>query len=182
VGVVAFLAAILTGLAIRSADLDATRQTSNNLIRNSIGRIERSGEDRATQLRQLSSLYRLEGLVGHGPAATDEVLEASGAAYVKEAHNDTAAVLVERGVLGGVGLILLIGSIGVRAVRLGHGIDDRYRRVVGSVYPLIAALIVFGVGSLSHEVLHYRHLWALLGIVAGLYLWARTAPSDGRPA
>jgi hypothetical protein len=182
VGLVALSAAILTGFAIRSADLEATRQTSNNLLRISIGRIERSGEDRALQLRQLSELYRLEGLVGHGPGSTNDVLEARGALYVKEAHNDVAAVVVERGVLGGIGLLLLIVSVGVRAVRLGHGINDRYRRTVGSVYPLVGALVVLAVMSVTHEVLHYRHLWALLGLVAGLYLWGRTAPSDGEPA
>lgn len=179
--VVALSAAILTALSLRSADLEATQETSNNLLRNSIGRIEGSGEERAIQLRQLSDLYRLEGLVGHGPAATDDVLLARGALYVKEAHNDLAAVLVERGVLGGIGLLLLIVSVGVRAVRLGHGLDERYRRVVRSVYPLIGTLVAVAVMSLTHEVLHYRHLWALLGILAGLYLWGRRAPSDGEP-
>jgi cell division protein FtsW (lipid II flippase) len=185
VGIVAAVlsAAVLTALSINSTDvIDATQKSTNSLLRISLGRLERSTQDRAVQIQQLASLYRSGGLVGHGPASTQDVLLASGAPYVKEAHNDTAAVLVERGVLGGIGLILLIGAVGIRAVRLAHGLNDRYRRVVRSVYPLIGALVALSVMSLTHEVLHYRHLWALLGIVAGLYLWGRTAPSEERPA
>lgn len=174
---------ILTAILIqRSGVIEEGPDTSNNLVRITLGRVERSSEGRAELIQHLFDLFRGQGFWGYGPASTFEVLEAEGAVYVKEAHNDSAAVLAERGVLGGIGLLMLIGSVGIRAARLGGGLDHRYRRAVRSVYPLIAALTALGIGSLTHEVLHYRHLWVLFGIIAGLYLWGRTAPSEERPA
>jgi hypothetical protein len=34
------------------------------------------------------------------------------------------------------------------------------------------------VSAFTHEVLHYRHFWALLGILAAIYLFGR----EGEPA
>ena len=183
VAIIMVSAAVLTFLSIDRNDLiDAAERSPTALVRNSLGRTERSGEDRIVQLRQLFGLYRDNGVVGHGPAATEQVLLASGAPYVREAHNDYAAVLVERGMLGGLGLILLIGSVGIRAVQLSDGLDDRYRRAVRSVYPLIGAAVAVALGSVFHETLHYRHVWALVAILAGLHLWGRMARADGKPA
>jgi hypothetical protein len=179
VSIVIVSAAILTALSIQRSNLiEAAQQSPSAVVRNSVGRTERSGEDRMDQARQLFNLFRAQGVFGHGPAATEQVLLAQRAPYVREAHNDYAAVLVERGVFGGVGLLLLIGSVGIRAVRLSDGVSERYRRAVSNVPLLIGALVAVAIGSLFHEMLHYRHIWALLGILAGLDVWGRSSQAE----
>jgi O-antigen ligase len=183
VGVIMVSVAVLTSLSIQTDDLlGAARESSSAVVRNSIGRTERSGEGRVVHYWQLIHLYREGGILGQGPATTKEVLADRGAPDIKEAHNDYIGVLVERGVFGGLGLILLIGSVGLRAARLGEGLDDRYRRAVRSTYPLMGACLAVAIGSVFHELLHYRHVWTLLGIVAGLHLWGRATRSDRSPA
>ena len=93
---------------------------------------------------------------------------------MKEAHDDYLATLVERGVLGFVGLLLLIGTIIIRASNIDpRQMSAEFRRVVPSTAPLIGALVAMAVSAFTHEVLHYRHFWTLLGILAALYLFAR---------
>jgi O-antigen ligase len=98
---------------------------------------------------------------------------------VKEAHDDYLATLVERGALGVIGLMLLIGSICVRAISIDpRRLSADFRRVVPSTAPLIGALVAMALAAFTHEVLHYRHLWALLGILAAIHLFGREAESS----
>jgi O-antigen ligase len=93
---------------------------------------------------------------------------------VKEAHDDYLATLVERGALGFVGLMLLIGAVVTRAISIDpRRLSPDFRRVVPSTAPLIGALVAMTVSALTHEVLHYRHLWALLGILAAVHVFGR---------
>jgi cell division protein FtsW (lipid II flippase) len=163
---------------IRHDLIDQAHASSNSLVRNSIGRSERSSEDRAVQLSQLVTLFSKEGPFGNGPAATKDVLALSGAWYVKEAHNDFAAVLTERGVLGALGLLILIGAVGYRGVTISDKLSPLFAEVVRTT-PLLGALAAVGVSSVFHEVLHYRHVWALFGLVAALHLWGRDGSRSG---
>ena len=74
----------------------------------------------ASRWRRRASTLWLHGdtVLGYGPSNTESTLRASGAAYVKEAHDDYLATLLERGVIGGLALILLIVAVGVRARRI----------------------------------------------------------------
>jgi hypothetical protein len=42
---------------------------------------------------------------------------------------------------------------------------------------LLGLALGLAVSGLFYEVLHFRHLWAFLGLIAGLYLWARDSNS-----
>ena len=186
-GLITALAAVAIGIVLlatavtlvsRQNLLGRAQQSSNTLIRNSLGRTERSGEDRIVQFGQLLSLYSSGGVLGHGPAATKDVLAQKGAGYVKEAHDDYAAVLVERGVIGAIGLLLLIGAIAYRGVGIGGGnLAPAFAQTVRTA-PLLGALGAVAVGSVFHEVLHYRHVWALFGVIAALYLWGRNGSAS----
>ena len=44
---------------------------------------------------------------------------------------------------------------------------------MSNVGALSGALVAFAVAGITHEVLHYRHLWTLLAILAAQYLLTR---------
>ena len=73
-----------------------------------------------------------------------------------------------------IGLMLLIGSlIRMTASFAARPIDPGFARVVTHPEFLAGALIAVAVTSVTHEVLHFRYVWPLFGLVACLYLWAR---------
>ena len=112
---------------------------------------------------------------GLGPASTKPLLTDRALPYANEAHDDWLAALVERGVLGLFALLLLAGCVrpgrpGAAAAAVGA--DGRRRAGPGG---LVAALLALGVNSFYEEILHFRSLWLLFGIVAVL-------GKDARPA
>jgi O-antigen ligase len=108
-------------------------------------------------------------------------LQARQAAYVKEAHDDYLAALLERGPLGELALVILAVSVAVRAGRIGRpgGIPASYREVVPRPELLGAAALAVALSGTFYETLHFRHVWALFGLIAALDL-ARHEPMGGR--
>jgi O-antigen ligase len=171
IAVVALLA-VLVGVAGPHVDVSAMREKaagSIQLLHDSVGRSDESGSEREILFSEGMRLFRTGDLIGVAPGRTKRTLADQGASYVKEAHSDYVATLVERGLLGGIGLIILVWTIGVRLTRL----------VVRPLPPDVAALVprpeyLLGLGcallasGFFYEVLHFRHLWAFLGLVAGL--------------
>jgi hypothetical protein len=47
---------------------------------------------------------------------------------------------------------------------------------------LVGGIITVWVTGFTHEVLHYRQVWAFFGVLAGLYLFARTSSRRGSSA
>lgn len=162
----------LGGVAGPHVDVTAIREqaaSSVQLLRDSLGRSDSSGSEREKLFSEGMRLYRSGDLIGVAPGRTKRTLADQGASYVKEAHNDYVATLVERGVLGGIGLIILISAVGVRLGRVA------YRPVPSDLAALVPRpeyLLGLGVALLAsgffYEVLHFRHLWAFFGLVAGL--------------
>jgi O-antigen ligase len=177
--VVVALVSIVALVVIRYDVIDAARESQTMLVRNTIGRTERSAEDRFVKIDQLQSLYRTGGLIGYGPAATEAVLSEGTHANAKSAHNDYIATVVERGVVGALGLVLLVATLGAMAAGMAvRPARPEFAGAIRSARPLVGALIVVALGALSHEVLHFRQEWTLFGLVAALHLWARPA-GDG---
>lgn len=170
----AFVAAavVIVSLAEPHLDLSATRQKASDsvqLLRDSIGRSDESGSEREILWSEALNLYHHSDLIGVAPGETKATLAATSAPYVKEAHNDYMATLVERGALGGLGLALLLVTIGLR---LGRVALRPLRADVAKLVPRPEMLLGLGCAFLAaavfYEVLHFRHLWAFLGLVAGL--------------
>jgi len=182
-----FLFAIVGGLALFGAnqlDLPArSRASSHPLLRDSIGRLDQSVGSRDLLVSESIDLFRsggLHGLVGRGPAMTKTSLKSVQAPYANEAHNDFLAVLVERGVFGVVGLVLLGAGLAVRVARISsRGLSPGYASVVPRPGALAGAVVALGLSSLSHEILHFRHTWVLFGIIAALHLWG--GPPERNP-
>jgi hypothetical protein len=161
-------------------------QSSNELISKSVARGPRSAAGRSTLFSEEFQLYRTGSLLGRGPASTKTNLELGDGSIVKEAHDDYLAALVERGPIGVVGLLVLLAGIWVRAFSVSfRPLKAPWARTLSNPAALIGAGVALVVTSTTHELLHYRHVWALLGVLAALHLFARVPPRrefDGVPA
>ena len=163
--------------------VERTQSSQNLLLRNSIGRAQQSAWERQMITQETLHLWDTSSLLGLGPNATKNTLRQQQAPYPKEAHDDWTAMLVERGILGFAGLLLLIGEIVVRASmigsrrRLGPGLS------AGLPAPefLVGALATLAVYSFTHQILHDRNVWTLFGLLAAFSLWRGRAVSSGHP-
>jgi len=145
-------------------------ETSNRFIRYSIARGDRSLDARLDLFKEELDLFRLQALTGIGPASTREVLSSNQTAKVKEAHSDYLAALVERGPLGVVALLALIVAVAIRFVGTAPGaLTPGFARVASGTAAMVGAGVLIAIGAITHEVLHYRHAWALFGIFAAIH-------------
>ena len=153
------------------------QNSKSSLLRYSVARSSRSATKRQSLFASELHLYLTGSMLGRGPATTILTLGADAAATVKTAHDDYLATLVERGPLGELALLLLVAGVAVRAASLDpRRLPNDFARVIPETAPLIGALVAMAVTAATHEVLHYRHLWLLLGIVAALYVVADKRP------
>jgi hypothetical protein len=178
----------LTGGAVYSA-VDLTAWTAvgaqySPYLRDSVGREAESRGTRTTLAKEGIALWLSgEHILGLGPGNTEATLRASQAPYVKEAHDDYVAAVLERGPLGGLALVVLATSLVVRARRIARpgGIPPPYREVVPRPELLGAALVAVAISAMFYETLHFRHVWALFGVVAALEIAGRPLSGPGRP-
>ena len=174
VSVAAVTAMVVVLVVVRSGVLDAAHESNNLFIRNTIGRSERSAGDRLLRFDQLERLYARGGVIGYGAAATKSVLESQRVWNAKSAHNDYIATMVERGVVGAFGLALIWGALVAMAAAIAsRPLAPAFRSAVPGPEYLVGALVVIALAGVSHEVLHFRHVWALFGLVAAASLWGR---------
>jgi O-antigen ligase len=141
-----------------------------------LGRADRSSEGRlALWQRGVGVLIdRRTFLWGVGPENFREV-----DGMDKQLHNDLLAFLVERGVLGGLGLALLAGTAlgkGVLLVRR-YVLSARAPRLEMIVFP--AAIVALVVVSMTHQIFHRREMWFLLALQQAMLLtWREGALFD----
>jgi O-Antigen ligase len=144
------------------------------VIRDGLGRSGASVAERSKVLHESIKLFWREGPLGEGPTSTKVRLQRSMAPYVKEAHDDYFAAVMERGVIGGIGLMVLIGGLIVYASPLVTGrLKPGFREVLVHPNAVIGALAGTLVAQAVYELLHVRHVWVLYAIVAAVYLWGR---------
>jgi len=158
----------LTGLQSRAAG------SKYAFIRDGIGRGQQSEEFRGALIHESRSLYAQSGALGAGPVSTKVRLANAQEPVVKEAHDDYLAAIVERGVLGFIGLLALIAIVVVRAVPVSTGrLSDRFGAVVVNPGALLGAAAGTFCAAAVYEVLHVRHVWALFALIAALSIWGR---------
>jgi O-antigen ligase len=144
------------------------------VIRDGLGRSGASVSERSKVLHESIRLFWKETPLGEGPTSTKVRLERSMAPYVKEAHDDYFASVMERGLIGGLGLLLLIGALAVYASPLISGrLKPGYRAVLVRPNALVGALAGTMVAQAVYELLHVRHVWVLYALIAAVYLWGR---------
>ncbi len=140
------------------------------LLVNSIGRSQQSSNERSLLIQETIGLYQSShGIVGLGPASTKPLLAAGLYPYANEAHNDFLAALDERGGLGLFALLLLCGCVAIRAGPiLRRNLSPPMAAAVPHPAGVVAAVLAVSVNSFYEEILHFRPLWLLFGIIAVL--------------
>ncbi len=173
--------ALVVGLVFFAAEsgiLSSIDNSSNPILKRSLARSPKSAEGRRSLFTEEFDLYRNGSFVGIGPATTKANLELSSGQIVKEAHDDYLATLVERGPIGAVGLLLLMAAVGVRAFSVARRPPPKlFARMLNNPSAIIGIVVAMAVFATTHEILHYRHVWAFLGILGGIYLFGRPMPS-----
>jgi hypothetical protein len=161
------VSALLTVLPVNKMRQQALH-SGQPLLVNSIGRSGQSTSERSELVVELLQLYRQsDGIVGLGPASTKPLLTSGLYPYPNEAHDDFLAMLTERGVVGLLGVLLLVGTVAMWAAPLvRRPLSAGFAAAVPRPAGLVAGLLSLGLISYYEEVLHFRFLWALFGIVA----------------
>jgi O-antigen ligase len=180
---IAILVAVALPLGLASVALYSQRHelvaaahgSEHALLRNSLGRGDQSSAERTQLADQTYQLWRASDAWGLGPVATRESLRAAQAPYPKEAHNDWLAALVERGVVGVIGLTLLVVEVLVWASRSWDPgrLTPGFAAALPAPHFAVGALATVLIFSLTHEVLHDRAVWALLGLLAGIGMYGQ---------
>ena len=172
--VTALLAGLTIAFVMPRVDLGQIREQAAGsipLLRDSFGRSGNSSHERATIVSEGTNLFLEGDAAGFGPARTKATLAATQAPYVKEAHNDYLATLLERGLIGAIGLLLLGVAVLVRCIRLVVGtLPKAYAELVPRPWLLAIIGPVMATAAGFYEVLHFRHMWTWLGLVAALVL------------
>jgi O-antigen ligase len=151
--------------------LSTASRDPNSALHDSLGRASASSEGHDRILDEDLSLLRRASVFGEGPTSTKDALARDQVIYVKEAHNDYLATALERGVLGVLALAVLVGSLVVRSrIALARGGEPAIARAVPAVFALVAALAAVACTGMFYEVLHFRHVWALFGLIAAIAL------------
>ena len=149
----------------------AAEQSRDPLLRYTLGRSPESADNREAIFADQIDLYQQGDLLGIGPAATKHELGNSFAGVAKEAHNDYLATLVERGPFGLLAVAALMGAV---IARISGITRRRMPPWLAAAVPVPAALAgacaAFALTALTHEVLHYRWFWTLLGLLAAVHL------------
>jgi O-antigen ligase len=109
--------------------------------------------------------------------STKTRLDAEMAPFIKEAHNDYFAALVERGPIGLLGLLIFLAALATYSLTLVRGrLSDGFAAVISKPNALVGAVCGTMLASTVYELLHLRHLWALFAMVAAVSIWGRRAP------
>jgi len=101
--------------------------------------------------------------IGIGPARFKEVVIVPGWSHRKELHSDYLASLVERGLFGFIGLLLILASIARSLARSlkRHTSQGELLWILG-----LAGMFVFTlIDAASHETLHNRHVWLIYAMI-----------------
>ena len=177
------LAVILIAPRVPVQSIVARAQASSQFLNDSIGRQAESSGSRSMILSQTEQLYlNFDNPLGIGPGGTKTAFQSHQFSYVKMAHDDYAASLVERGVLGALALVCLFVIVLARCRRIAaRSLRPSYASIFPRAELLGAAVIGMFISAMFYQVLHFRHLWALLGLVAAVDLWGRR-DSQGTPA
>jgi O-antigen/teichoic acid export membrane protein/O-antigen ligase len=177
------LAVILIAPRVPLQSIVAQAQSSSQFLNDSIGRQAESSGSRSMILTQTEQLYlHFDTPLGIGPGGTKTAFQSHQFSYVKMAHDDYAASLVERGVLGALALVCLFVIVLARCRRIAaRSLRPSYASIFPRAELLGAAVIGMFISGMFYQVLHFRHLWALFGLIAAVDLWGRR-DSQGTPA
>ncbi len=126
-----------------------------------LGRAERSSGGRFDLWQRGFEVFLDHGafLWGVGPENFREV-----DGHGNQLHSDFMAFLVERGLIGTLGLLLFAGVALSRAVNLIWVYNKYPARAGPEGFVFLGAVVAALVESLTHQVFHFRELWLVLAL------------------
>src|SRR5947208_896187 len=81
------------------------------------------------------------------------------------------------GLIGAFGLLVLIGSVGWRTWSVAaKPLSAEFAAIFPRTSPLAGAVAGLAVSASYYQILHFRHVWTLLAIIAALFVWGRRRP------
>jgi O-antigen ligase len=160
-----------------------SQQAKGGTLNNSIGRADKSFAGRLVLWSEAVIKTGPRAIVGLGPGEAKKELEISngsvkrttGALTTHSLHSDFLGFLIERGILGLAGLLLLYAALARRAWRV---LVVGKRSQIG-VAALGAAVVANAAVSLFHETFHFRHVIVLFGL---LWVAAEVTAPEPEPA
>lgn len=142
---------------------------SGDLFFHTAGRFSHSLESRLSIARWAWNIYSHNPL-GIGPNSFSTI-EGS-------LHNDYAAFLFERGPLGLIGWVWMIGAMLVMSLRTANKLIDRFQS--WQVLALGAAVLACAINAFTHEISHMRQVWLLMVLLFALS-YALLSLQEARP-
>jgi hypothetical protein len=163
--------------AVSGIDLTELQERAHGsrhaFLRDGIGR-GTSVNQRSMLMGESLELYRSGSPLGEGPVSTKPRLRAEQAPFIKEAHDDYLAALIERGLIGLVGVTVLVVALSRHALRAARlGLSREFAATIVRPHALVGALAATMVVSVVYEIFHVRHVWTLFAILAALSIWGR---------
>jgi O-antigen ligase len=168
---------LLIAMTAQSLPIEAwARDSGQPLLRDSIGRSSQSAQERAWLIQETFDLFKQGVPWGLGPGSTKPLLQTQLAPYAYQTHNDYIESIVERGVLGAFGMLLLIGSVGVRIWTVAtRPLPIEFAELFPRPAALVGAVLGLAVSATYYQILHFRHVWVFFAVLAALYLGVREA-------
>jgi hypothetical protein len=159
-GIVAMALFVVVMNPTKSSDLPTVL---GSLAPTAAGRIERSSETREEIWAKGMESFR-EHPLGIGPASFHKQVDTGISADGRiELHSDPVATVVERGVVGFMGYILLIVFVGRELFRMMHR-SSEWREVIWGA-ALAGACSVYFFYSITHEALHHETFWLMIALI-----------------
>jgi hypothetical protein len=149
----------------------AAQREGGGVLGESVGRLDRGVLGRLDIWKRAWNGAGSRVLVGVGPNSASRI-PVPPRTLGRELHNDYVAFLIERGVLGLLGLLGLCVALLRWSGRLLQADGEGRWRLAGLGGAVIANLTL----AASHESFHFRHLWVLFGLVVA----AAAADAGGR--
>jgi O-antigen ligase len=151
-------------------------------IADGVGRAGQSTGQREELLEESKVVFKTSSLWGIGATQIKAELARRQVPFVKEAHNDYVAALIERGALGALAILVLIATVILRLLpAVSAGLRPDYAAVIPRSEALVCAVVVMALAGWFYEVLHLRHLWALLAVLAAMGHWGTSSHDDAVP-
>lgn len=159
-GLVALALFVLVMNPTKSSDLPTVL---GSLAPTAAGRIERSSETREEIWAKGLESFR-EHPLGIGPASFHRQIDTGISDDGRiELHSDPVATLVERGIVGILGYLLLLGFVVREVFRMMHR-SSEWRDVIWAA-ALSGACAVYFFYSITHEALHHETFWLMLALI-----------------
>jgi O-Antigen ligase len=148
--------------------LKATNTSFANptFLSGSVGRIDNSARYRVERWRTAMDLFGDRAIIGIAPGSAYTASHLLHTPVTGELHNDYVAALIERGLLGGIGILGLMAAATGYSLRANR--RDRLRAAGWHPVFLVGGVIAVAVSAMTLEVMHFRHVWLFLALVAAL--------------